>query len=305
MKYIDIGNSGMKGSAIGFGCMRLAGLEAATVDKMVQKSLELGINFFDHADLYAGGECEELFGKVIKQSPALRQKMLLQSKCGIRKGFFDFSKEYILQSVDGILKRLQTDYLDAFLLHRPDPLMELEEVAEALNTLHVSGKVRCFGVSNENPMQIELLSKYVKQPLLIDQVQFGVAHTGMIDFGLNTNMLNPPSVNHDGSLLEYARLKGITLQAWGPLSYGYFEGSILDNPKYADLNAVLARIGAENKASKAAVSIAWILRHPAKIQPMIGFMEINQIPDAAKAAGIELTRQQWYEIYLSAGNKLP
>jgi predicted oxidoreductase len=308
MKYIDLGGSGLMASAIGFGCMRLQGIEPAEVSGMVHAALEAGINFFDHAEVYGAGECEELFSRSVGMAPALREKMILQSKCGIRKigrGFFDFSKDYILEAVDGILGRLRTDYLDTLLLHRPDTLMEPEEVAEALARLHAAGKVRHFGVSNENPMQMELLSKYLRQPIRIDQIQFGVAHTGIVDAGLNANMKNPPSVDHDGGILEYCLLKGITIQAWGPLSYGYFEGTFLDNPKFAELNETLGRYAKERGCSKAAVAISWILRHPAKIQPMIGFTDAGQIADLKNVAEMEFTRQEWYEIYLSAGNQLP
>jgi predicted oxidoreductase len=305
MKYIDIGGSGLNASAIGFGCMRIAGLEPAAVNRMAHRALEQGINFFDHADIYGGGACEELFGQALGKEPSLRGRMILQSKCGIRKGFFDFSKEYILASVDGILRRLRTDYLDILLLHRPDALMEPEEVAEAFDRLHREGKVRHFGVSNQNPMQMELLGRALKQPLVANQVQFSVAHTAMLDAGLNVNMKNPASVARGGSILEYCRMEGITPQAWGPLSYGYFEGTFLDNEKFAELNQVLGRIADERQASKAGVALAWILRHPAGIQPIVGFMEENQISDAAKAADIELSREEWYELYRAAGNALP
>jgi predicted oxidoreductase len=305
MKTIDIGGSGLTASAIGFGSMRIAALTPVEIETMINEALNHGVNLFDHADIYADGRCEELFGEALRGSPSLRARMIVQSKCGIRKGFFDFSKEYILQSVDGILQRLRTDWLDILLLHRPDALMEPEEVAEALDRLHEAGKVRHFGVSNQNPMQMELLGKYLRRPIVADQVQFSAAHTGMIDAGLNANMRNPASADHDGGILDYCRLKGITPQAWGPLSYGYFEGTFLGNAKFGELNRVLDRIAAERGASKAAVSVAWILRHPAKIQPMIGFMEAGQIADAAQTSQIELSREEWYDIYRAAGNTLP
>lgn len=305
MKYIELGKSGIKASSIGFGCMRLAGLEVPKVKKMMDKALETGINLFDHADLYAGGECEDLFGKALKLEPSLRDKMVLQSKCGIREGFYDLSEDYILNSVDSILKRLNTDYLDILLLHRPDALMQPEEIAVAIDKLYASGKVKHFGISNSNAMQIQLLKKHVKQPIIVDQVQFSVAHTGLIDAGLNVNMKNSQSLDHDGDLLTWSMINDVTIQCWSPLSYGYFEGTFLNNEKFAKLNQVLEKIGKKNDVSKAAVAIAWILRHPAKIEPMIGFMEEGQIEDLARVAEVELSREEWYEIYLSVGNPLP
>ncbi|MNJ55146.1 Oxidoreductase YdhF [compost metagenome] len=235
----------------------------------------------------------------------VREKIILQSKCGIRQGMFDFSKEHILNSVDAILKRLKTDYLDVLLLHRPDALVEPEEVAEAFDLLESSGKVRHFGVSNQNPMQIELLKKYVKQPLVANQLQLSITNANMISNGINVNMENAAAVNRDGSILDYCRLNDITIQPWSPFQYGFFEGVFLGNDKFPELNQKIDEIAAKYEVSNTTIAIAWLLRHPAGMQPVTGTMNLERIKDCAKAADIHLTREEWYEIYRAAGNVLP
>jgi predicted oxidoreductase len=305
MKYLKVGASEIQASTVVLGCMRINKLEKSEAARLIHTALDAGINFFDHADIYGGGRSEELFAEAIGMNPAIREKMFLQSKCGIRKGLFDFSREHILRSVDGILQRLRTEYLDVLLLHRPDTLMEPEEVAEAFTELKESGKVRHFGVSNQNPMQMELLAKYLQQPIIANQLQLSVTNTGMIDAGLNVNMENPPSINRDGSVLEYCRLKEITIQAWSPLQYGFFEGVFIHNDKFPELNRVLDRMAAEKSVTSSAMAIAWILRHPARMQVIVGTTNSQRLADLAKAAEVELSREEWYEIYRSAGNKLP
>ncbi|EUJ26335.1 aldo/keto reductase [Listeria cornellensis] len=305
MNKINLGNTGLLVPEIALGCMRMADLSKDDAAKMVNTAMDAGINFFDHADIYGGGKSEEVFADAVGMNPSVREKMILQSKCGIRPGMFDFSKEHILESVDGILKRLQTDYIDILLLHRPDTLVEPEEVAEAFTALKKSGKVREFGVSNQNPMQIELLSKYVEQKLVANQLQLSVTNTGMIDAGLNVNMTIDRSVDRDGSILDYCRLKDITIQAWSPFQFGFFEGVFLDNPKFPELNKVIDRISAEKGVENTAIATAWILRHPAKIQTVVGTMNPERLQAISAASNITLTRQEWYEIYLAAGNELP
>ncbi|EUJ19893.1 putative oxidoreductase [Listeria grandensis FSL F6-0971] len=305
MNKINLGNSGLLVPEIALGCMRMADLSKDDAAKMINTAMDAGINFFDHADIYGGGKSEEVFADAVGMNPAVREKMILQSKCGIRPGMFDFSKEHILESVDGILKRLQTDYIDILLLHRPDTLVEPEEVAEAFTILKKNGKVREFGVSNQNPMQIELLSKYVEQKLVANQLQLSVTNTGMIDAGLNVNMTIDRSVDRDGSILDYCRLKDITIQAWSPFQFGFFEGVFLDNPKFPELNTVIDRIAAEKGVENTAIATAWILRHPAKIQTVVGTMNPERLQAISAASNITLTRQEWYEIYLAAGNELP
>lgn len=304
MKYINIGNE-IKASSIALGCMRISDKPTKQVEELIDTALEEGINFFDHADIYGGGKSEEVFGKVLKKKKGLREKIIIQTKCGIRNGYYDFSKEHILKSVEGSLKRLKTDYIDILLLHRPDTLMEPEEIAEAFSILHSSGKVRNFGVSNFNPMQIELLSKYLNQRVIVNQLQFSIAHTGMIDFGFNVNMKVDQAINRDGSVLEYCRLKGITIQAWSPFQYGFFEGTFLGNEKFKELNEKIDEIAIQKGVPSIAIPIAWILRHPAKIQAIVGTTNPARLKDICKAADIELTREEWYALYRSAGNKLP
>ena len=305
MRMFTIPKSDLNVSEISLGCMRIAGMSKQEIAALVHTAMDEGINFFDHADIYGGGQSEAKFAEALEMNAGLREKMLLQSKCGIRQGFWDFSKAHILEAVDGSLMRLQTDYLDVLLLHRPDALVEPEEVAEAFTSLHESGKVRYFGVSNQNPMQIELLRKYVKQDLIINQLQFSITNTGMIDQGMNVNMEIDASVDRDGSILDYCRLHDITIQPWSPFQYGFFEGVFLDNEKFPELNKKIDALAAEKGVTNTAIAIAWILRHPARMQPIIGTTNAQRVKDACKASDITLTRQEWYEIYLAAGNKLP
>lgn len=306
MKYIKPEHSDCKVSNIIMGCMRINNLSEKELNVLFHTALEEGINFFDHADIYGGGECERHFAKSVGMNGTLREKLILQSKCGIRKGFFDFSKEHILSSVDGILERLQTDYLDYLLLHRPDTLMEPEEVAEAFHILLKQGKVRQFGVSNFNPMQIELLQKHFSEQLVYNQLQFSLAHTPMIDSGLTVNMHTPQSVNYEDSVLEYCRLKGITIQAWSPFQKGFFEGPFLgDTSQYAKLNEVIKRIALKYGVTDTAVAVGWITRHPANIQVILGTTNVARLKEACKGSELPLTREEWYELYQAAGNILP
>lgn len=304
MKRITIGNSALTASEISLGCMRMADLSKEDANKVINTALENGIDFFDHADIYGGGKSEEVFADAIDMNATIREKMILQSKCGIRQGFFDFSKEHIIASVEGSLKRLKTDYLDTLLLHRPDTLFE-PEVAAAFTELEKSGKVRHFGVSNQNPGQIELLKKYVDQELIANQLQFSIMHTGMIDTGFNVNMTIDPSLDRDGGILEYSRLNNMTIQAWSPFQYGFFEGVFLDNDKFPELNKTIDKIAADKGVTNSAIAVAWIQRHPASFQTVVGTMNPGRIADIAKASDVTLSREEWYEIYRAAGNQLP
>ncbi|UNK18157.1 aldo/keto reductase family oxidoreductase [Paenibacillus sp. N3/727] len=305
MRTMKLGSSTLEIPVVAVGCMRMNSLEKTEAEKFVQSALEEGVNFFDHADIYGGGTCEEIFADAIDMNDDIREKIILQSKCGIRQGMFDFSKEYILESVDGILKRLKTDYLDVLLLHRPDALVEPEEVAEAFDLLESSGKVRHFGVSNQNPLQIQLLKKSVKQPLVANQLQLSITNANMISNGINVNMENNSAVNRDGSVLDYCRLNDITIQPWSPFQYGFFEGVFLGNDKFPELNQTIDKMAEKYEVSNTTIAIAWLLRHPAHMQPVIGTMNIDRLKDCCKASEVYLTRQEWYEIYRAAGNVLP
>jgi predicted oxidoreductase len=305
MKYIKVPNTDMKASEISLGCMRISSLTNQEISTLIHTAMDEGINFFDHADVYGGGKCEEKFSEALEMNSSLREKMILQTKVGIRQGSFDFSKEHILNAVDGSLKRLRTDHLDVLLLHRPDALVEPEEVAEAFTILETSGKVKYFGVSNQNPMQIELLCKFVKQKIHFNQLQLSITNTGMIDAGINVNMKIDQSINRDGSILDYCRLKEIIIQPWSPFQYGFFEGAFLDNPKFPELNQTIDAIAKDRGVTNTAIAIAWLLRHPAHMQPILGTTSPDRVKNSCQASGITLTREEWYQIYLAAGNKLP
>lgn len=306
MKQVKFGSSQLEVPAVILGCMRMNSLSVQEAARVIEVAADNGITFFDHADIYGGGDCETLFGKALKTTNLNRDDLFIQTKCGIRPGIsFDFSKEHILKSVDESLQRLQIEQLDALLLHRPDALVEPEEVAAAFDELEKSGKVKHFGVSNQKPMQIELLKKYVKQPLLANQLQFGIKHTEMLDNGINVNMTNAASVDHDGSILDYSRLHDMTIQAWSPYQYGFFEGVFLDNPQFPELNEKINEIAEKYNVSNTGIATAWILRHPAQMQTILGTMKEFRIKEVAAASEIVLTREEWYEIYKAAGNILP
>lgn len=305
MNKINVAKDTLQVSEIALGCMRIANMSSQEANTLINTAIEVGINFFDHADIYGGGKSEEIFAKAMDMSPMVREKMMIQSKCGIREGSFDSSKNHILTSVDGILKRLNTDYIDTLLIHRPDALVEPEEVAEAFSHLKTSGKVKHFGVSNHNSGQIELLKKYVDVPLIFNQLQLSIMRTGMIDAGLNVNMKVDASVDHDGQILDYCRLNDITIQAWSPFQYGFFEGVFLGNDKFEELNLVIDRIALKYGVTNSAIAVAWILRHPAKIQTIIGTTKVSRVKDMSEAYKAPLTIEEWYEIYRAAGNVLP
>ena len=291
--------------AVAMGCMRLADAKEAP-DRVIGAALALGIDFFDHADIYGGGRCEELFGVWLAAHAAERDSIRIQSKCGIRKGCYDFSKAHILASVEASLRRLRTDYLDVLLLHRPDTLMEPEEVAEAFSALERAGKVRFFGVSNHNPMQIELLKTAVRQPLIVNQLQFSVPEAGLVTAGLNVNMKNDESVMHDGSALEYHRLKGITVQAWSPFQGGFFKGPFVgDREKYPALNEKLDELAEKYGVTPIGIAAAWILRHPAGMQVVSGSVSPSRMREIVAGEGVSLSREDWYALYLAAGYRLP
>lgn len=305
MRYLDWGEDGRKVSVIGIGCMRMDDLKSSRVDAVVDAALGCGINFFDHADIYGDGECETKFGKALKRKPSLRDKLFIQSKCSIRDGLYDFSAPYIVSSVEGILSRLGTDHIDSLLLHRPDALMEPEEVQMAFSRLYGEGKVLSFGVSNFNRFQMELLQSGVSFTIMADQMQFSLAHTPMIDEGINVNTMFGGSVMRTAGTLEYCRMHGIAVQTWSPLQKGFFGGVFLGDPEYGELNGVLDRLAAQYGVSSDTIAYAWLLRYPARMQVITGTMNPQRIASAARAADIGLSREEWYELYRAAGNELP
>ena len=308
MRYITLGQDDKELSEIVLGMMRIKDKSVKEVEELVETALSVGINAFDLADIYGRGRCEELLGLVLKNRPDLREKMWIQSKCGIRMEeftYFDFSKEYILQSVDGILERLQVDYLDSLLLHRPDALMESDQVAEAFDLLYKQGKVRNFGVSNQNPMMMELLKKDVKQPLAVNQLQLSAAFTPGFESGFHVNMEDSQAAMRDGSIFEYCKLHDVVIQAWSVLQFGYFKGNFVGNEKFQALNQVLERLATKYGVTSSTIAISWILRYPAKMQAVVGTTNPKHLIEASQATNFSLTRKEWYEIYLAAGNNLP
>lgn len=308
MQTINIKEGPANASRMILGCMRMPALSNKEAAEMIQTAYDLGINFIDHATCYGDGEAETRFGNAIKLTNVKREDLIIQSKCGLRfdKQTFDWSKTNILESVDGILSRLQMDYIDVLLLHRPDLLYEPEEIAEAFDELEQSGKVRHFGVSNTLPMQIELLKKYVKQPLQINQLQLSLEQSQLIDQNLYmNNKTTDMSIMRDGSALDYCRLHDITIQAWSPLQYGMFQGMFIDNPKFPEMNEALDALAKQYGVTKSAIAIAWILRHPAKMQVIAGTMNPIHLKEMADADRINLTREEWYRLYLASGKFLP
>ena len=306
MKTVTIGNVSNL-PAIVPGCMRIGGMEKNDLHAWIGTAMERGAHFFDHADIYGGGQCEEVFGAAVREMKIARDTYYVQTKCGIRQGFFDFSKAHILDSVDKSLARLGMDYIDYFLLHRPDTLVEPHEVAEAFAILHKAGKVRHFGVSNQNPGQMAQLNKFLPAEckILINQLQLSPTNTSMMDAGFNVNMQNPPAIVRDGSVLEYCRIHDITIQAWSPFQYGFFEGVFLGSSKFASLNAEIDNLVEEYGVSPEAVVTAWILRHPAGMQAIPGTTNVQRLASICDAYNVTMTRPQWYAIYRAAGNVLP
>ena len=308
MRYITLGQDDKELSEIVLGMMRIKDKSVKEVEELVETALSVGINAFDLADIYGRGRCEELLGIVLKNRPDLREKMWIQSKCGIRIEeftYFDFSKDYIIKSVDGILQRLKIDHLDSLLLHRPDALMEAEQVAEAFDLLYKQGKVRDFGVSNQNPMMMELLKKDVKQPLAVNQLQLSAAFTPGFESGFHVNMEDSQAAMRDGSIFEYCKLHDVVIQAWSVLQFGYFKGNFVGNEKFQALNQVLDRLAFKYGVTPSTIGISWILRYPAKMQAVVGTTNPKHLREVSQAANFSLTRKEWYEIYLAAGNNLP
>ncbi|CZC62900.1 aldo/keto reductase family oxidoreductase [Streptococcus pneumoniae] len=308
MRYITLGQDDKELSEIVLGMMRIKDKSVKEVEELVETALSVGINAFDLADIYGRGRCEELLGLVLKNRPDLREKMWIQSKCGIRIEeftYFDFSKDYIIKSVDGILQRLKIDHLDSLLLHRPDALMESDQVAEAFDLLYKQGKVRDFGVSNQNPMMMELLKKDVKQPLAVNQLQLSAPFTPGFESAFHVNMEDSQAAMRDGSIFEYCKLHDVVIQAWSVLQFGYFKGNFVGNEKFQALNQVLDRLAIKYGVTSSTIAISWILRYPAKMQAVVGTTNPKHLREVSRAANFSLTRKEWYEIYLAAGNNLP
>ncbi|NEB78298.1 aldo/keto reductase family oxidoreductase [Streptomyces sp. SID14478] len=309
MKTISFPESELQSSNVVLGLMRIATLPDDDIRTLYAAARDAGINTFDHADIYGPERhaCEKRFGEAVKLSAADRASIVIQSKVGIRQGFFDFSKEHILRTVDESLAALRTDYLDVLLLHRPDTLVEPEEVAAAFDELHTAGKVVNFGVSNHTPGQIELLKTAVNRPLVANQVQLSITHCPMIASGIAANMGGlDQSVDRDNGLLDYSRLHGMTLQAWSPFQKGFFDGVFIgDLDNYAELNSVLDELAAKYEVTPTGIAVAWITRHPAHMQVVLGTTNPGRVAESAAGSDIPLTREEWYRLFRAAGHVVP
>ena len=309
MRYIEFGTNGTKVSEVVVGLMRIGGMSGGEVADLIERALDCGINAIDTAPIY--GPSESIIGSAFAARPGLRDRVWLQTKLGIRPhprvkaNYFDFSYDHIIESVDASLKALGTDHVDSLLLHRPDFLMEPAEIARAFDELKAQGKVIDFGVSNQNPAMMGRLESALNVPITANQVQLSCAFTPMVDAFFNVNMENDASVMRDGGILEYCAGKGMSIQAWSVLQHGYFGGVFLDDPDYEGLNDALARVAADHGVTKTAVAINWVLRHPSKMQALIGTTKPERIAESAEACSFEMSREEWYEIYLSAGHRLP
>lgn len=309
MRTFKVPQAGFEVSSVVLGLMRIAKMSDVEIRSLYDAAREAGITMIDHADIYGGErhKCEARFGEAVTLSPNERTEIQIQSKVGIRPGFFDFSAEHILRTVDESLKALRTEYLDVLLLHRPDTLVEPEEVADAFDTLHQAGKVRHFGVSNQTPGQIELLKTAVRQPLLFNQVQLSITHANLIAQGIAANMDGlDQSISRDVGLLDYSRLKGMMLQAWSPFQKGFFDGVFIgDRKEYAELNTALDDISAKHGVTPTGIAVAWIVRHPANIQVVLGTTKPSRVAECAAGSEVQLSREDWYRLFSAAGHKLP
>lgn len=309
MRNLAIRNTDLSASNVVLGLMRIADLDDAQIDTLVRTAIDAGINVFDHADVYGGKRhgCEQRFGDAVTLTAAERESVIIQSKVGIREGYFDFSKEHILTTVDESLAALKTDYLDLLLLHRPDTLVEPEEVAAAFDELKASGKVRNFGVSNHTPGQIELLKSAVSQPLVANQVQLSITHAPLLAQGTAANMAGlDQSIVRDNGLLDYSRLHGMTLQAWSPFQKGFFDGVFLDDREtFGELNTRIDALAAKYDVTPTGIAVAWITRHPANMQVVLGTTNPTRVVDSAAGSEIPLTREEWYSLFTAAGHTLP
>jgi predicted oxidoreductase len=310
MKTFTLPGTDIVAPNVVLGLMRIQEKSDDEVRALVRAGLDAGITFIDHADVYGTDlhGCERRFAEAMRLSPSEREGLVIQTKCGIvREGpYFDFSYEHIVESVHGSLEALGTDYLDVLLLHRPDALVEPEEVARAFDELSAAGKVRAFGVSNHTPGQIELLRRYVTQPIVANQLQLSITHASLVAQGVAANMVGlDQSVSRDVGLLDYCRLNDITVQAWSPFQAGFFTGTFLGSPEHAELNAVVDRLAAKYDVPPIAIATGWITRHPARMQVVLGTTTPERVAGAALGSEVPLTRAEWYELFRAAGHTVP
>lgn len=295
----------MNKKKLALGCMRIANLSIEEAEKLITCALDNDVTFFDHADIYGKRKCEEIFGEVLKRNPSFRKRMIIQSKCGICKGYYDFSKEHIITQVKESIRLLNCEYLDILLLHRPDALADINEVNEAFDYLYENGLVKEFGVSNMNSWQIELYNKKLNQKIKHNQIQLSIVHSHIISEGLFVNMSENEACDRSGGIIEYCMLNDIKIQAWSPVMACWADGTFIDNPKYDKLNEKLEELSIKYGVKKNAIAISWILRHPANMIPIVGTTSPTHLLEMIEGIKIKLTREEWYGLYLSAGHKLP
>ncbi len=324
MNKYKIYNTDLEVSRIAYGCMGIGGswddspLADETISKAIDSvsaALEGGINFFDHANIYARGKSEIVFSKVLQELKGIRDKIIIQSKCGIRfpgdpnpesPGRYDFSYKNIVESTNASLNRLGIEQLDILLLHRPDPLMQPEEVAKAFDELHKQGKVRYFGISNFNPGQMTLLQNSLDYPLVVNQIEISLLHHHVFNDGILANQLSGKYAAATG-IIDHCMLNNIQVQAWSPVALG----KIFNPPTDAESNVKklsrkLIEYAEEKNTSVEAIALAWLLKHPAGIQPVIGTTKPERIINSCKADDIELTREEWYTLFtIARGNPVP
>ncbi len=309
MNSFTLPQTDLRASDVILGLMRISPLGDEEIRTLVGAARDAGVNVFDHADIYGDVRhgCEVRFGEAVRFSPAEREQVVIQSKVGIRPGYFDFSKEHILATVDESLAALRTGHLDLLLLHRPDTLVEPDEVAAAFDELQAAGKVTNFGVSNHTPGQIELLKRSVRQPLVVNQVQLSITHAPLIAAGVAANMGGlDQSIDRDNGILDHARLNDITLQAWSPFQKGFFDGVFLgDREHYAELNDVIDELADAYGVTPTGIAVAWITRHPARMQVVLGTTNPQRVADSAAGSDVRLTREEWYRLFRAAGHTLP
>ena len=315
MKHYKIPNTDLSVSRLAYGTWHMGGswddgaVSAETktrANSLITKAVEHGINHIDLADIYTKGKSDECVGYALAQNPGLRDKLVLQAKAGIvlgtdeAPGHYNFEYDHLVGAVEGTLRRLGTDYVDLLALHRPDPLIEPEEVARAFDHLQSSGKVRYFGVSNHNAGQLALLKRYVQQPIVVNQVELNLLHHHLISDGVVANMTGTSYSGIQGTL-DYCRLNDIMIQAWSPVAGGRVFNSASDAPENERNTAqLLEKLAVAHQTTPDAIAYAWLLRHPAKIQPIIGTLNIERFGRIIPADIINLSRIEWYQLLAAA-----
>ena len=291
--------------------------DIAKAARVVNTAYDNGITFFDHADIYAFGKSEMVFGEVLKQSPGLRDKLVIQSKCGQRlpDGWqrgdpirADLSREHIVSSVEGSLKRLRTDRLDILLLHLPDALVEPQEVAQAFDELSSSGKVRYFGVSNHTAAHIQKLQKSVRQPIVANQIHLGLAHAFAFTDGMEFTLQMANGATADRGYMgiagtgtmDYCCVHDIQLQAWSPLRSALLNPAANSSPELTRTAQLLVDLAQQKQTTASVIALAWLLRHPAGIVPIMGAGNPDHIIENCAADGVKLSREEWYDLLAAA-----